>query len=102
MQEELKAIKREFSVIDEFNIYNTESKQFDMLESDHCVDMVQSMDELDCLNEMNQINLDSEEANYFIIKGINHRLAVIRLNNKVDYNKALFTIKVKTLIKSIE
>lgn len=102
MEETILAIKREFSVIDEFNIYNTDSGQFEILESNKCVDMVKSMDQLNCLNEITQINLDSEDTNYFILKGANHLLAVVSLKNKREYNKALFAITVKNLLNTIE
>lgn len=98
MRDQLLSLKQEFKVIKEFNIYNINTHQFEVLESNECETLVSNLDEMDCLQDMSQMNLETDNQEYFIQRS-DHKMAVLSLDKTKVYNKALLHIKVKSTLK---
>ncbi|MEQ8471141.1 MAG: hypothetical protein RIC35_08145 [Marinoscillum sp.] len=101
MKDQLLDFKREFGIVNECMVYNTELKEFEYSESDSNKESIIQMDELGCFESLNYsyINIDSNEL--LIYKG-KKLVTILFIQKYAIYNKALLAHKVKHLTKTLE
>ncbi|WP_421877107.1 hypothetical protein [Marinoscillum sp.] len=101
MQELLIEFKREFGIVNEISIYNTCLNKFEFLEGENVKKLIIDLDNGKCLQTTQSIFFSSTKKKMFQLKG-DFLLAGLQLTSKAVFNRALFMMKAKELVKRLE
>ena len=99
----IQELKSEFRVIENLNLYNTDSRDFELLESnrDH-LDFIEEIIDSKALESLEYMFLEAESGAYFVLKGKANLIMLMEINSLANFNKPILILKSKSTLHDLE